>query len=271
MGPLLPDEVWYDIEFLFPPQIASSKGGRPPVTHRQALTGIIFILRTGLPWNMLPQEMNCGSGVTCWRRFRAWTRAGLWEQIRLRLLHQLGKSGGIDASHAVVDSASVRALAGGPHTGPNPTDRAKKGCKRHIVTDRCGIPLVVQTGPANQRDDRRAFALLDAFPKIQGPRGRPRIRPRSLQGDAGYGFPDLIREVRRRRIKPQLAPRGAAAPHGSGLGKTRYVVERTLAWFGNFRRIKFCYERMGEHFQAFHELAAAIICSKRLLQSAIGF
>lgn len=268
MTQLLPDHVWSEIESLFPPQVPSRKGGRPPVRHRQALTGIIFILRTGLPWNMLPQEMNCGSGVTCWRRFHAWTNAGLWEQIRGKILHRLGKAGGIDAAQTVIDSASVRALAGGAHTGPNPTDRGKKGCKRHIVTDAQGVPLVVQTGPANQRDDRRAPALLDAFPKIQGPRGRPRLRPHRLQGDAGYGFPDLIREVRRRRIIPQRAPRGRHVPRGSGLGQTRYVVERTLAWFGNFRRIKFCYERMGEHFQAFHDLAAAIICAGRLIPSA---
>lgn len=264
MSELLPEKVWREIESLFPPQIPSPKGGRPPVTHQQAMTGIIFILKTGLPWKMLPQEMNCGSGVTCWRRFRDWTKSGLWERIHLRILHLLAKTGGVEASHAVMDSASVRALAGGGHTGPNPTDRAKRGCKRHIITDRHGIPLVVQTGPANERDDRRAFRLLPAFPKLQGPRGRPRTRPKQLQGDAGYGFPDLIREVRRRRIRPQLAPRGRDAKHGSGLGRTRYVVERTLAWFGNFRRIKLCYERMGEHFQAFHDLAAALICSGRL-------
>jgi transposase len=265
MSELLPDEVWNEIEPELPPQERSPRGGRPPVSHRQALTGIIFILKSGLPWNMLPEEMHCGSGVTCWRRFRDWTRAGLWERIRLRILHLLGKDGQLDATRAVIDSASVRAVAGGPHTGPNPTDRAKNGCKRHVITDANGLPLVVQTGPANERDDRRAFALLEDFPTLPGPCGRPRTRPAILQGDAGYGFPDLIRHVRRRRIRPQLAPRGKAAAHGSGLGKTRYVVERTLSWFGNFRRIKLCYERLGEHFQAFHDLAATLINSKRLL------
>jgi transposase len=236
------------------------------VSNRQALTGIIFVLKTGIPWNMLPQEVNCGSGVTCWRRLRDWTRAGLWKEIYARILHFLATSGQIDASRAVIDSASVRALKGGAHTGPNPTDRAKKGCKRHVISDANGIPLVVHTGPANQRDDRRAFALLDDYPTLQGPRGRPRTRPEILQGDAGYGFPDLVRDVRSRRIKPQLAPRGKDVQHGSGLGTTRYVVERTLSWFGNARRIKFCYERIGAHFQAFHDLAAALICAKRLPQ-----
>ncbi len=235
------------------------------MTHRQALTGIIFVLKSGLPWNMLPQELQCGSGVTCWRRLRDWTNAGLWERIRLRILRLLGKENQLEARHAIIDSASVRAVKGGGHTGPNPTDRAKSGCKRHVITDADGLPLVVQTGPANERDDRRAFAMLEAFPTLPGPTGRPRTRPEVLQGDAGYGFPDLIREVRRRRIRPLLAPRGTGIPHGSGLGRTRYVVERTMSWFGNFRRLKLRYERLGQHFQSFHELAAMLICSKRLM------
>lgn len=120
------------------------------------------------------------------------------------------------------------------------------------------------TGPANERDDRRAFGLLDRFPRVPGPRGRPRVKPKALQGDAGYGFPDLIKAVRSRRIRPLLKPRGKDQPHGSGLGRTRYVVERGLAWFGNNRRLKLCYERTAEHFQAFHELAACLILARRV-------
>lgn len=268
MAALLPNELWSEIEPLLPPKVPSPEGGRPPVSNRQALTGIIFVLKTGLPWNMLPLEMNCGSGVTCWRRLRDWTRAGIWKEVHRRILNQLGRAGRIDTSRALIDSASVRALKGGGHTGPNPTDRAKKGCKRHIICDANGIPLVVHTGPANQRDDRRAFSLIDDYPTLPGPRGRPRTRPRILQGDAGYGFQDLIRYVRSRAIRPQLAPRGKNVQHGSGLGKTRYVAERTLSWFGNSRRIKLCYERTGAHFQAFHDLAATLICAKKLTPAA---
>ena len=70
----------------------------------------------------------------------------------------------------------------GANTGPNPTDRAKNGCKRHIITDASGIPLVVQTGPANQRDEQLVKPLLKTMPPIQGPRGRPRSKPAVLQG-----------------------------------------------------------------------------------------
>lgn len=93
--------------------------------------------------------------------------------------------------------------------------------------------------------------------------GRPRRKPGVLLGDAGYGFPWLIAVIRAMRITPLLAERGRAR-HGSGLGRRRYVVERALAWFGDFRRLKICYEGTGEHWQAFHELAAATICARRL-------
>ncbi len=68
--PLLPDEFWELIEPLIPPHPPRPKGGRPPVPHRAALTGILFILKTGTPWEYLPKEMGCGSGMTCWRRLR---------------------------------------------------------------------------------------------------------------------------------------------------------------------------------------------------------
>jgi transposase len=126
--------------------------------------------------------------------------------------------------------------------------------------------LVVKISPANTRDDAMALPLLVEMPAIGGPRGRPRTKPKVLQGDAGYGSKVLSQLVRWLRIKPVLAPLRKSHQHGSGLGKTRYVVERTLSWFGNFRRLKICYERCGAHFQAFHELAAAILCSKRLAQ-----
>jgi hypothetical protein len=124
--------------------------------------------------------------------------------------------------------------------------------------------LVVRTTPANTRDDQVALQVLVGMPPIPGRYGRPRTKPKILQGDAGYGFPVLAALIRMLGVKPLLTPRGKANPHASGLGKTRYVVERTLSWFGNFRRLKFCYEKSGSHFQAFHELAAAILCAKRL-------
>ena len=87
-------------------------------------------------------------------------------------------------------------------------------------------------------------------------------RPGALQADRGYGFPWTIELVRAWGMRSVIAPRGS--PHGSGLGRTRYVVERTHAWFSRFRRLVQCYERRPAHAQGFHALAACVICARRL-------
>ena len=133
------------------------------------------------------------------------------------------------------------------------------------MTDADGLPLMVRTGPANQPDAKMALEMLDAIPPCGGANGRPRRRPKAFQGDGAYGIKAVIAAVVRRRVRPLLALYGKARKtHGSGLGKTRYVVERSLSWMSNFRRLKLCYERFGEHFQAFHELAACLICADRV-------
>jgi transposase len=133
------------------------------------------------------------------------------------------------------------------------------------VTDANGIPLVVRIGPANQIDAELALDMLDAIPACSGAKGRPRHRPKRFQGDGAYGMKAIIAAVVQRRVRSLLAPYGKARTrHGTGLGKTRYVVERSLSWMSNFRRLKLCYERFGEHFQAFHELAASLICANRI-------
>src|SRR5947207_12024481 len=100
---ILSDELWQIIEPLLPPQPPKPKGGRPRVPDRAALAGIIFVLRSGLPWEMLPQEMGCGSGVTCWRRLRDWQKAGVWRKLHQALLNRLGEGGKIDWSRASLD------------------------------------------------------------------------------------------------------------------------------------------------------------------------
>ena len=124
------------------------------------------------------------------------------------------------------------------------------------------MPLVVLTTPANVHDSQPAMTLLDRMPKIPGPRGRPREKPDIALGDRAYGTPRNIAACRDRGILPLLARIGT--DHGSGLGVLRWVVESCLAWFGHNRRIKLCYESTGEHFQAFHDLAAALICARKL-------
>ncbi len=140
-----------------------------------------------------------------------------------------------------------------------------------MLTDADGVPLVVQATAANVNDERQLPALLDARPAVQGPRGgRPRRNPGSIVGDRAYGTALMIAFVVALGIFSFLAPRNEKA-HGSGLGALRYVVERTLACFGHFRRLKMCYERTGEHFQALHEVAACCLIATRIKRQELRF
>ncbi len=112
MKPLVSDDLWAVVAPLLPSEPPKPKGGRPRVPDRAVLTGIIFVLKSGMPWEMLPQELGCGSGVTCWRRLRDWQEAGVWDALHRVLLDRLGEGGRIDWSRASLDCASVPAKRG---------------------------------------------------------------------------------------------------------------------------------------------------------------
>jgi len=124
---LVPEELWKVIAPMLPPERPKPKGGRPRVADRAALTGIIFVLRSGIPWGMLPKELGCGSPMTCWRRLQEWQAAGVWEKVHRVLLERLRAADQIDWSRAVVDSAYLRALLGGHKRAPIPRIVRKKG------------------------------------------------------------------------------------------------------------------------------------------------
>jgi transposase len=119
--PLVPDELWAIVEPLLPPEPPKPQGGRPRVPDRACLTGLVFVLKTGLPWEYLPREMGCGSGMTCWRRLHAWAEAGVWHRLHQVLLERLAGAGQIDWSRASLDSATVPAKRGATRSGqPRP-------------------------------------------------------------------------------------------------------------------------------------------------------
>lgn len=226
---LISDELWQRVEPLIPKRKRRFRNpGRKPIDDRNALTGIVFVLMSAIPWKMLPQEMGCGSGVSCWRRLRDWQKAGVWERLHRVLLDQLGCAKKVDWSRAVVDSGSIRAVGGGEKTGPNPTDRAKPGSKHHVITDAVGVPLSFVLTAANVNDTTELVPLVDGIVPIRRPRGRPRKRPLLVQGDRAYGSAANVRALRDRGIQGALA--FSNTEHGSGLGGYRWVVERTISW-----------------------------------------
>jgi transposase len=129
--PLVTDALWAEVAPLLPePRTPSRQGGRPRIDDRTCLEGILFVLKTGLPWEELPPQFGC-SGMTCWRRLNAWRRAGVWEAIWRKFLDELGREDAIDWSAAIVDSSSTRAVLGG--SSPAPTPRTADASARNAT------------------------------------------------------------------------------------------------------------------------------------------
>ncbi|WP_155419867.1 IS5 family transposase [Burkholderia gladioli] len=258
--PIIDDELWALIEPLLPPSKPRrvKYPGRKPIADRAALTGILFVLKTGIRWSDLPSEMGCGSGVSCWRRLRDWQQAGVWDRLHAVLLAKLRAAGKIDFCRVVVDSSSIRAVGAGGKTGPNPTDRARPGSKHHIATDANGTPIAAILTGANRNDVTQLVPLIEAIVPIGGVRGRPLSRPGRVYADRGYDHDKYRCILHERNIPTSIARRGH--PHGSGLGKVRWVVERTHAWLHHFRRLRTRFERRADIHEALLKLGCCLIC-----------
>src|SRR5471030_1023545 len=158
---------------------------------------------------------------------------------------------------------------GGPKTGPNPVDRARPGSKHHVATDANGVPLSIILTGANRHDVTQLLPLIDAIPVLRGIRGRPLQKPQVVYADRGYDSEAHRRRLRERGIKPVLAKR--RTEHGSGLGKYRWVVERTHALCHNFHRLRIRYERLAKIHEAFLKFAACLNCWNTLQRSIPAF
>jgi transposase len=126
---LVDEDLWALVKPLLPPPKPrrTHHPGRKRIDDRKALTGILFVLKTGIPWEYLPQEMGCGCGMTCWRRLQEWHNAGVWQRMHEVILACLNWSGELDWSRAVIDSSSIRAVAGGEKNWPKSHGQAQTG------------------------------------------------------------------------------------------------------------------------------------------------
>jgi len=229
---------------------------------RNVLTGILFVLKTGIPWEDLPCEMGCGSGMTCWRRLRDWQTDGTWDKIQNVLLDKLREADKIDWSRALVDSSYVRAAFGGKKTGRSPVDRGKPGSKHHVITDASGIPLASVVTAANVNDITELPALYNAIPPVAGKVGHPKSKPAAVQGDLAYDSEPHRQGLKAMGVEPVLPEKGI--DDQAGLGEYRWPVERTLAWLHQNRRLRIRYERRPDIHQAFLTLACIKICASAL-------
>jgi len=164
--PLVSDTLWETISPLIPPEPPKPKGGAPRVPDRAALAGIIFVLRTGIPGQMLPLEMGCGRGLTCWRRLRDWQAAGVWERLHQALLDRLGRADALDWSRACVDRACIRAKRGATNR-----QESDGSCETGHEEPRCGRPTrhpaPRPAEPANRNDSVYFEAPLDGIRPIK--------------------------------------------------------------------------------------------------------
>lgn len=256
---LVSDELWEIVEPLLPEEPPKPEGGRPRIDERATLTGIIFVLKSGLPWEMLPQEMGCGSGVTCWRRLKEWQEAGVWERLHRVLLDRLGEADRIEIGLGLVWTRRVFRLKGGPKNRPESDGQRQTGHE---------APPCARQGRHPARDDVKRSAnvhasmvfeeLLDAIEPIKRPRGRPRKRPEKLHADKAYDDKKCARALRKRAIKRRIARKKVES--SQKLGRHRWVVERTLAWVSKYRRLTIRYERRDDIHEAFLRLGCSLIC-----------
>jgi len=256
--------LWAKLKVLLPREKPRGTRGRPVVPYRTVIDGILYRLRTGCQWKMIPAEY--GSGSTCHRRFQEWVAAGTFERLWRVLLRYYDHRHGIGWDWQILDSVTVPAPLGGEKTGKNPTDRGKSGTKRHILTDRRGAPLAVVVSGANEHDKHYAVQTVRATIVRRSRRNRQgRLIVRHFGADKGYDFEDVRRAVRRLGYQvhiPHRRQRGEAEtprPHGRRHPARRWVVERTNSWHNRFRALKIRWEKKPENYLALVHFACALI------------
>ncbi|WP_369368776.1 IS5 family transposase [Streptomyces sp. CG4] len=263
---LVPDGLWELSQRVVPAApVRPQRGGRRRYGDRQVLAAIVFVATTGCTWRQLPPGFG-PSGPTAHRRFTEWSRARVSGRLRRLVLDALGARGELDWSRCAIDSVNMRAMKGGPETGPNPVDRGKMGSKIHLVTERTGLPLSIGISPANTDDSQGLEPLVRGIPPIRSRRGPRRRRPAKRHGDKGYDYNQLRRWLRSRNITPRIARKGIES--SLPLGRHRWTVEQTVAWLAGYRGLHRRYERKAEHFLAFAGITAALICWRRLSRQA---
>ena len=257
----MPQEFLDAIAHHLPPEPpVGPKGGRPRVGHAAVVRVLWFVLTTGCRWEDVPPESGC-SGRTAHRRLRAWQEAGIWDRLKTDLLGQLKRAGKLDLDTVVIDGVTLRAFGGGEATGPSPVDRRKEGTNHTLMVNKAGVPLAVRSAGANDHTQILPIIVLD-FPRVGGKPGRPKELPDEAYADRGYDSEATRAFLRWLGVEPHIAKR--KTEHGSGLGKVRWVVERTISWLKGLRRLRVRYGRLGVILDAWTTLATSVICFRLL-------
>jgi transposase len=230
--------------------------GRPPLSTIKVVETLRFFVREGVQWRELRATAERASGSTLRRRLDEWSATALLRRVHAALIRMVRAGPEIALWDVVVDSCSVRAKRGGELTGPNPTDRGKPGTKYHVVvTATDGLPLAAVPSAANVHDTRLFPHLLRLAQAVCAAIGR-------LYADAAYDSADNRQLCRRDGIQPCI--REVRAPHGSGLGAVRCVVEHGCAWLLANKRLDRRQDRLGRVILALLTAACIFIIANRI-------
>ena len=245
---ILPDNLWKEISDLVPRK--KSRVGRPEVDPRLVISGVLYILKSGAQWRLLPSEF--GSPSTIHGKFRKWSRAGIFEKIMQRAKEMYEKNSdntgywlAIDTSHSKAPFANW--------SGRNPTDRGKRGIKRVVIVDHRGAPLVTDIAASNTHDSKLLKSAITRLCRKKLP------KPKILAADSAFDARELRKICRAKNLFLTAATnlRRSKATHRYS-PKNRWVIERTFGWFSWHRSLKTCWARTSESFFALYCFVAAL-------------
>jgi putative transposase len=264
------DDLWERIEALIEQYDPPKPTGRKREDARKILNGIIYRFRSGCQWNHLPKEY--GDDSTVHRTFQRWVVINLFEMLWTLLVAECNELALVDWQWQAADGWLGKARSGGDEIGPNPTDRAKNGTKKSLLTDAAGGPLSIVIASANINDHKLLEETIEAI-VVERPKPRPR-KKQNLCLDKAYdnqasrevvkkhGYQDHIRRIGEEKLDQKGTKRHPAR---------RYVVERTIAWLSKCRGLLVRYERKSENYLAQLQFACALLWYRRLPDPKSGF
>ncbi|MGZ6590311.1 MAG: IS5 family transposase [Solirubrobacteraceae bacterium] len=267
----MPDWLWERIVPLLPaPPVHPLGCHRSRVPDRDAMDASLLVLRTGMQWNALNATGVCSSS-SAHRRFQEWEQAGVFAEIWRQGLLEYDAVVGIDWSFVSADGAMTKAPLGGPKTGPNPTDRAKRGPKRSVLTEAAGVPIGLDHDGANRNDHKLLKGTLDSIPIA-----RPEPTEQAPQGiclDKAYDNADTRELVAAYHLTGHIRARSedvADKVHTPGWRPRRWVVEAAHSWLNRNRGILVRWCKKDENHLALLQLASGLIAFKKARLASLG-
>lgn len=228
------------------------------MADRDALNAIFYVLRTGIQWKALPRCL--GASSTVHDRFQLWVEQGVFELMWELGLKEYAQQVGIEWEWNAMDGAMVKAPLGGKATGPNPTDRAKSGTKRSVLTDGRGVPLGVALEGANRHDMKITEATLESQRIVPPDTGEKWLRNLCL--DKGYDYEEVRQILMAWGYVGHIPPKDESKRiihYIPNYRARRWVVERTHSWMNRFRRLLIRWEKKPENYLAMIHLSFASI------------